>query len=106
MIAGSFDIKVQQGVTAIVPFSTDAGVFPDYTTMTFTAKVRTAGGNEEVFSPTVTVQSATTATVTISAAQSESLSLDEKYIYFVNATKSGISYGFLRGSIIVIRGDV
>ena len=103
MVAGDYDITVQQGVKfELVISDIQDEDMPDATALTWSAQVRNSGDDTIAFSPSVTAPLANQLKLTMTAAQTALLGVKGTYIYdIVDSTKT---FAYLKGSIIVERG--
>ncbi len=103
MVAGDYNITVQQGVKfeLVISDIVDEDM-PDATALTWSAQVRNSGDDAIVCSPTVTAPLANQLKLTMSDVQTASLNVKGTYIYdIVDSTKT---FAYLKGSLLVERG--
>jgi len=96
------DITIRKGNSEILSFSsTEIG---DFTTHTWTCNVRTSGSNTTIFSATVTAVSATSGTVTMSAANTALLTVGTKYEYVLHYVNGSTAKTLLCQNVTVLEG--
>ena len=103
MVAGDYNITVQQGVKyELVISDIQDEDMPDATALTWSGQVRNAGDNSIVFSPTVTSPLANQLLMSITAVQTALLKPKGQYVYdIVDSTKT---FAYLKGFVAVERG--
>lgn len=103
MVAGDYNITVQQGVKyELVISDIEDEDMTDATALSWTAQVRNSGDDGVLFSPTVTAPLTNQLKLSLTANQTASLSVKGTYIYdIVDSTKT---FAYLKGSIVVERG--
>ncbi len=103
MVAGDYNITVQQGVKyELVISDIEDEDMLDATALTWSCQVRNSGDDAVLFSPTVTAPLTNQLKMTMTAAQTASLNLKSTYLYdIVDSTKT---FAYLKGSVIVERG--